>query len=1005
MITKPIILVVDDDQTLLKTLVKLLQKANYSTLQANNGTDALKAVVEFKPDLVLLDVNLPDLNGMEVCRRIKSGDQKNTFVILISGLSTDSDSQAEGLEFGADGYLVRPISNRELLARVNAMLRIKAAEQALRISEEHLRSIYENLPLAYQSLDETGNFIDINKSWLETLGYPREEVIGKWFGDFLITEHANLFKERFSHFITRGEVKDIEFEMVRKDGEHIFVSFDGHIQYDSQKHFKQTHCILTDITDRKHADIALQQSEQKFRLLVEHAGLGVGYYDLEGRVLFFNNAALYLMGGKPEDYIGKNVIELYGKELGTQIFQRITQVARSKYPGEFEDLVALPTGTKWFMSNYARVYNASSDVIGVQIISQDVTERKQVEEALKESQRRLMTLMGNLPGMAYRCKNDDYWTMEFVSAGCYNLTGYQPNDLINNKKISYMQVIHPDDRQMVSMVSQAEITGKKGYKLTYRIVAANGVIKWVYEEGQGIFTKDGNLIVFEGFISDITERKIAEEALSESNELLSRFIQNSPIYAFVKEVTSTQSRVLRASENYQKMIGIPGSKMVGKTMEDLFSPEQAAKFTADDWDVVSENKVIKLNEDLDDRNYTTFKFPIFVGEKALLAGYTIDITDLKQTEAALRHITTRQEAILASIPDILMEVDANKVYTWANPAGLVFFGADVIGHKADDYFIGEQEINNAVQPLFDGDENTIYVESWQQRHDGEKRLLAWWCRVLKDENDNVIGALSTARDITETRLAEEEIHVLNAELEERVARRTRELSEAQEKIVRQEKLAVLGQMAGGVGHELRNPLGVISNAVYYLKMIQPEMDMKVKQYLEMIETETRIAEKIITDLLEFGRAKSGVKETVSISNLIELTLSRRPAPFNISVLKNLPADLPHVSVDPHQISQILENLMVNAFQAMPEGGVLNIHGKPEVKNDRKYVSVSVGDTGSGISKENMGKLFEPLFTTKPSGIGLGLAVCRKLIDANEGWIDVQSEEGKGSVFTVHLPVN
>jgi len=110
-----------------------------------------------------------------------------------------------------------------------------------------------------------------------------------------------------------------------------------------------------------------------------------------------------------------------------------------------------------------------------------------------------------------------------------------------------------------------------------------------------------------------------------------------------------------------------------------------------------------------------------------------------------------------------------------------------------------------------------------------------------------------------------------------------------------------------------------------------------------------------------------------------------------------------VNVDPRQINQILENLVVNAFQAMPEGGRLTIHGEIEEKIDRSYISLSVGDTGSGISKENMRKLFEPLFTTKPRGIGLGLAVCRKLIEANDGWIEVQSEEGKGSLFTIHLP--
>jgi PAS domain S-box-containing protein len=130
----------------------------------------------------------------------------------------------------------------------------------------------------------------------------------------------------------------------------------------------------------------------------------------------------------------------------------------------------------------------------------------------------------------------------------------------------------------------------------------------------------------------------------------------------------------------------------------------------------------------------------------------------------LRALTSRYEAILAAVPDIIMEVDTNKVYTWTNQAGFEFFGEDVLGKEAAFYFEGEQDTYGIVQPLFSGDENVIYLESWQRRKDGEKRLLAWWCRVLKDANGNVTGALSTARDITQRRRAEEELHRLNRAL-------------------------------------------------------------------------------------------------------------------------------------------------------------------------------------------------------------------------------------------------
>jgi len=132
-----------------------------------------------------------------------------------------------------------------------------------------------------------------------------------------------------------------------------------------------------------------------------------------------------------------------------------------------------------------------------------------------------------------------------------------------------------------------------------------------------------------------------------------------------------------------------------------------------------------------------------------------DVTERKRAEVAIQSINLRYETLLAAIPEIVMEVDNDKVYRWANKTGLEFFGKDVIGKEAAFYFVGEQNTYQTVQPLFDGDERTIYVESWQRRKDGQKRLLAWWCRSLKDSGGKVVGALSSARDITESKQAEE----------------------------------------------------------------------------------------------------------------------------------------------------------------------------------------------------------------------------------------------------------
>jgi PAS domain S-box-containing protein len=510
---------------------------------------------------------------------------------------------------------------------------------------------------------------------------------------------------------------------------------------------------------------------------------------------------------------------------------------------------------------------------------------------------------------------------------------------------------------------------------------------------------------------DITERKQAEALLRESEKQyrFSQGILRSASDGIL--VVNRENEVLYANERFAEMWMIPREVVTKKddtlllqyVLDQLSDPQGFLQKVQELYHSAEESFDTLYFKD--GRVFDRLSRPMLQETKLLGRVWSFrDITERKQAEEALRVLSTRQEAILAAVPDILMEVNKDKVYAWANPAGVGFFGEDVIGKEAAFYFEGEQDTYGMVKPLFNGNEDVIYVESWQRRKDGEKRLLGWWCRVLKDADGNVTGALSSAHDITERKRAEEEILQLNAELETRVEEQTRELREAQEQLVRKETLAVLGQLAGGVGHELRDPLAIIVNAVYFLKLIQPEAGGKIKEYLGLIERETHNAEKIISDLLNFARVKSADREAVSVSDLISQTLERFPASSSVEVTLDTPTDLPQVFADPRQMEQVLGNLVVNACQAMTNGGKLVISAKPSTVNGQPSVAIAIKDTGVGIPPENMRKLFEPLFTTKAKGIGLGLAVSRKLAEANGGRIEVQSEAGVGSMFTLWLPV-
>lgn len=252
------------------------------------------------------------------------------------------------------------------------------------------------------------------------------------------------------------------------------------------------------------------------------------------------------------------------------------------------------------------------------------------------------------------------------------------------------------------------------------------------------------------------------------------------------------------------------------------------------------------------------------------------------------------------------------------------------------------------------------------------------------------------------KLAEENMKKYSERLEEVVEKRTRELREAQEQLVRKERLAVLGQLAGGIGHELRNPLGAIKNAAYLLNMVLEEQEPDVKEALEILEKEVATSERIISSLLDFARPKPPMRRKVDVNEVVRESLSRITTPESVEVTSQLDGALPVILADPVQLGQVFRNLILNAIQAMPEGGQLTV--KSELAG-RELVAVSFADTGVGIPEENLGKLFEPLFTTKAKGIGLGLAVSKAFVEAHGGTIEVQSKVGKGCTFSVRLPID
>jgi PAS domain S-box-containing protein len=297
-----------------------------------------------------------------------------------------------------------------------------------------------------------------------------------------------------------------------------------------------------------------------------------------------------------------------------------------------------------------------------------------------------------------------------------------------------------------------------------------------------------------------------------------------------------------------------------------------------------------------------------------------------------------------------------------------------------------------------GEQVTIAGESITDAQGGVHTLATTKVpmRAASGEVTHVIGII---HDLTRLKAAEEGLLRANEALEHRVQERTNELLAAQEELVRKERLAALGQLAGGLAHQIRNPLGSIANAAYVLKRaLGEDAAPTVVSAVAIILEETWRANRLISDLLDYARVRAANPQPVSLRELLEAVIVAHDVPLRIRVSVHAP-EKPMVSVDDEQLRAALSHLMRNAIDAMPASGTLRFDARPD--GDRMRLTVS--DTGGGIAPEVRGKMFEPLITSKPLGRGLGLTMARALIENQRGTI-VSEPVAQGACFVIMLPL-
>ena len=385
-------------------------------------------------------------------------------------------------------------------------------------------------------------------------------------------------------------------------------------------------------------------------------------------IIDVNPAFEEMLGIKRKEVLGKNCSEIFGNAKSNYL-KLYSKVSQTGIPNHFE--IYFEAIDKYFSIN---VFSPSKGMFVT--IFEDITERRKNEKALIENKRTLETLISNLPGVAYKCQNDSHWTMEFVSEGCFQLTGYHAEDLINNKKISYNDLIHPDDRQMVWDTIQISLNENKPFKIIYRITASDSKNKYVWEQGRGIFSSDGNLIALEGFITDITHRIKGEEEIKKSEAYYRTIFENTGTATIIIEENTIISL---ANTEFEKLSGYSKEELEDKKswldllVEDeiekvmnYHNSRRSKKSTPKNYEIKFVNKDAAIRY-----VYVTVALLPYT-QKRLIS--FLDITDKKESRKALNESQKKYRDLAELLPQTIFECNLEGNITFINQIGLKIFG-------------------------------------------------------------------------------------------------------------------------------------------------------------------------------------------------------------------------------------------------------------------------------------------------------------------------------------------
>ncbi len=872
----------------------------------------------------------------------------------------------------------------------------KRAEGEKEEADKRFQLMFMNAPTPYQSLDEQGNFLEVNQSFIGVLGYSRDELIGRNFGDILHPDWKPHFKENFPKFKAVGEILGVEFEMVKKDGSTILVYFNGKIQRDDQGRFLRTHCIFQDVTK-------LRQTEEYLQQVLDATNDGIWDYDLVSGKFVFSERFAQMLGYASEEI----------HDFGCFCADNIHPDDAARFQKSFDDYVhgrapayALECRLKTKHGAYKWIYtrgrslqrDCAGRALRVVGAHTDISGRKLIEEALRESEekhRRLFETMTQ--GVVYYSADG---TIISVNPAAERILGLRFDQMRDQTTADQRWRFVTEDGAEISKTDFPAMvalrTGKTVGPATLLLHhPETKTDTWLSITAipllhPGETTPVQAYAIFE----DITERKQAEERYQ---TLFREMLDGFALHEIVCDAAGkpVDYRYLAVNPAFERFTGLKGEAVVGKTVLEVL-PE-----TEKIW-IETFGQVALTGEPVVFENFSTalqkyFAVTAFSPTIGQFACIFADVTELKRSEEALR----LQSLVLDQIKDLVVVTDLAGRITYVNQAEIRHLGRpreEIL--RQETAIFGDDPGHGATQREIL--ERTLQDGAWEGEvvnysKDGARKVLDCRTQVVFNDKGDPVALSGIASDITERKLTEQALLQAKQEAEES----------------NQAKSEFLANMS----HELRTPFNGIMGMLQLLQTTP--LDPEQAQFTAIAMKSADRFTRLLTDILDISRIEAGKMEIHkepfsprdlhdSVADLFTITAQEKGVRLSCSIDPVIP---PRLIGDEVRIRQILFNLVGNALKFTNKGSV-----KVEMvplscrKSDECRILFSVSDTGIGIPEEKLNGLFKPFvqldgsYTRSYQGAGLGLSIVKRLVELMGGVINIESTLGKGTTLYFVLPL-